>query len=580
MTNYTFQSLFDFARATSGTFVGSNGLIQNTPASVNLLTFTQQFDNAAWTKTAATVTANTTVAPDGTSTADTLTAAATSGTHLTNQSLNTTATATTFSVYAKQNGYNWLGLGITDSGGVVRVSYFNLTDGTVGTVASGITASIVNAGNGWYRCIVTVAVAQTGANTSRIYVTNADGVTSFTGDGTSGIFVWGAQLEVDSTATTYTRNNGGRFPPRFDYDPVTLAPKGILIEEQRVNLLTYSEQFDNAAWSKINSTITPDATTSPDGTVDAEKLIAADGIAIASCSIRSASISKSAVATTYTYTAYAKASEFNRVRLYIQDAATTANISDVTVSLVDGSITSAARTIGTFSSASAVVLNAGAGWWRVCLTFTSSTETALFARIYTADSTATTGNGTSGLFIYGAQLEAGSFATSYIPTVASQVTRARDVCGIVAPNFAPWYNQSEGTFVVSYDVGSTASALPKTTAVVHDGTTSNRIYGYLNVGGPPVVLVTTGGAVQASLVAASVSADTVNQMAFAYRDNDVALSSNGGAVLTDTSATMPTVDQLGIGGFTPTAAFLNGHIRSVRYYPVRLADFQLQALSA
>ena len=58
MTTYTFQSLFDFTRTTSGTFVGSNGLIQTTPASVNLLTFTQDFDNAAWTKTAATVTAN------------------------------------------------------------------------------------------------------------------------------------------------------------------------------------------------------------------------------------------------------------------------------------------------------------------------------------------------------------------------------------------------------------------------------------------------------------------------------------------------------------------------------------------
>jgi hypothetical protein len=232
--------------------------------------------------------------------------------------------------------------------------------------------------------------------------------------------------------------------------------------------------------------------------------------------------------------------------------------------------------VASFGGTIEAVENFGNGWYRIELICTGVIAANTHNLRIQPDNVV----GTNSVIAWGAQAENGAFATSYIPTVASQVTRTADQTSIVAPNFAPWYNQSEGTFVVSYDVGSTASALPKTTAVVHDGTTSNRIYGYLNVGGPPVVLVTTGGAVQASLVAASVSADTVNQMAFAYRDNDVALSSNGGAVLTDTSATMPTVDQLGVGGFTPTAAFLNGHIRSIRYYPTRLSNAQLQALTA
>jgi hypothetical protein len=80
LVSQTFDQLLDFTRTTSGTFVGSNGLVQTTPASVNLFTQTQQFDNAAWTKNATTATANTTVAPDGTSTADTLTATATTAT--------------------------------------------------------------------------------------------------------------------------------------------------------------------------------------------------------------------------------------------------------------------------------------------------------------------------------------------------------------------------------------------------------------------------------------------------------------------------------------------------------------------
>ena len=843
LVSQTFDQLLDFTRTTAGSFVGSNGLIQNTPASVNLFTQTQQFDNAAWTKNATTatpfdpataplgnnvvvngdfasatgwtastgwvigsgvatatatssslfggftpvsgqwykitfdctvtsgtlfvviglgtaasfstsgtktvylqsgastsrgiefyggavtgtvdnivvqaVTINNIVAPDGTSTADTLTATATTAVHNVQQTAGGFGSVLTLSVYAKAGTSNFLQLwhGIS----VQTYANFNLSTGAVGTVGTDATASITNAGNGWYRC--TIVFTPFAAGTPRIALVTSGTAAyneSWTATGTEGVFIWGAQIEavpaanlvlgselvtnpgpfsdttgwtaavgtlstssgslvltigvagsaravssamsgltigaayrinvsgVAGTATTksirittnadgstgalftqtvagtsitydfvatatthylaliaanaenqtfsvsqasvkqitaitgmpstYTRNNGGVFPPRFDYDPVTLAPKGILIEEQRVNLVTYSEQFDNAAWSKINSTITPDATTSPDGTVDADKMIAADGIAIASCSIFSPAISKSAVATTYTYTAYAKASEFNRVRLYIQDAATTANLSDVIVSLVDGSITSAARTIGAFSSASAVVLNAGAGWWRVCLTFTSSTETALRARIYPADSVATTGNGTSGIFIYGAQLEAGAFATSYIPTVASQVTRAADQCAIVAPNFAPWYNQSEGTFVVEAD---TVNPSNKWLYAANDGTATTYVGLDLASAGNARFRVVIGGVSQAGLSSAAViSANTIVKQAGAYANNSFNQAVDGVLNSGDTSGSVPTVLQFIIGAQTSLGGFLNGHIRSIRYYPVRLSDAQLEALTA
>jgi hypothetical protein len=843
LVSQTFDQLLDFTRTTAGSFVGSNGLIQNTPASVNLFTQTQQFDNAAWTKNATTatpfdpataplgnnvvvngdfasatgwtastgwvigsgvatatatssslfggftpvsgqwykitfdctvtsgtlfvviglgtaasfstsgtktvylqsgastsrgiefyggavtgtvdnivvqaVTINNIVAPDGTSTADTLTATATTAVHNVQQTAGGFGSVLTLSVYAKAGTSNFLQLwhGIS----VQTYANFNLSTGAVGTVGTDATASITNAGNGWYRC--TIVFTPFAAGTPRIALVTSGTAAyneSWTATGTEGVFIWGAQIEavpaanlvlgselvtnpgpfsdttgwtaavgtlstssgslvltigvagsaravssamsgltigaayrinvsgVAGTATTksirittnadgstgalftqtvagtsitydfvatatthylaliaanaenqtfsvsqasvkqitaitgmpstYTRNNGGVFPPRFDYDPVTLAPKGILIEEQRVNLVTYSEQFDNAAWSKINSTITPDATTSPDGTVDADKMIAADGIAIASCSIFSPAISKSAVATTYTYTAYAKASEFNRVRLYIQDAATTANLSDVIVSLVDGSITSAARTIGAFSSASAVVLNAGAGWWRVCLTFTSSTETALRARIYPADSVATTGNGTSGIFIYGAQLEAGAFATSYIPTVASQVTRAADQTSIVAPNFAPWYNQSEGTFVVEAD---TVNPSNKWLYAANDGTATTYVGLDLASAGNARFRVVIGGVSQAGLSSAAViSANTIVKQAGAYANNSFNQAVDGVLNSGDTSGSVPTVLQFIIGAQTSLGGFLNGHIRSIRYYPVRLSDAQLEALTA
>ncbi len=358
------------------------------------------------------------------------------------------------------------------------------------------------------------------------------------------------------------------YAPRFDYDPVTLAAKGLLIEEQRTNLLTYSEQFDNAAWSKSGSTISANATTAPDGTLTADKL----QVANTTNAQKNVGQTVGAISTTYADTVYAKASELSWLVINQYDGSdrrTWFNLSNGTVG------TTAAGTTATIEA----LPN---GWYRcraVRLMGTGSIQFILNAA--DADNSAVfVGTVGQGIFIWGAQREAGAFATSYIPTVASQVTRSADVATMTGTNFSSWYNQNEGTFVVSYDVGSTTATLPKTTAVVHDGTSSNRIWGYIGNTGTPIVLMTNGGATQATLIATSVSANAVNQMAFAYRDNDVALSSNGGAALTDTLATVPTVNQLGVGGFTPTAAYLNGHIRQIAYYNTRLTNATLQALTA
>lgn len=560
LVSQTFDQLLDFTRTSSATFVGSDGLVQSTAASVNLLLYTQQFDSTAWLKITTTVTANTTVAPDGTSTADTLTATAGAGTHYLRHltAAVTASTAHAFSFYVKAGTHDFIQL--LNAGTPAAFANFDLANGVVGTTGAKSTASITSADNGWYRC--TVVFDDTAALTSdfRIYIVSSASAAygeNWTTAGTETVFLWGAQVEVGSAATTYTRNNGGFYPPRFDYDPVTLAAKGLLIEEQRTNLLTYSEQFDNAAWATtvggvaIAPIVTANAATAPDGTMTADLVqFNLNGGTTSTDRSRLQQNVTLVVGTNYVSGLYLKAatpSDVGKtVRITISGATGGQNIT----------LTDSYQRVGQDGAAAQV------------------------AGVLIIEARGTLNDDQVAIFLWGAQLEAGAFATSYIPTVASQVTRSRDLCSIVAPNFAPWYNQSEGTFVVGYDVDSTTITLPKTTAVVHDGTTNNRIYGYLSGAAAPVVLVTTGGVAQASLVAASVSANTVNQMAFAYRANDVALSSNGGAVLTDTSATVPTVDQLSVGGFTPTAAFLNGHIRSIRYYPTRLTNAQLQALTA
>jgi hypothetical protein len=186
-----------------------------------------------------------------------------------------------------------------------------------------------------------------------------------------------------------------------------------------------------------------------------------------------------------------------------------------------------------------------------------------------------TGDGTSGIFIYGAQLEAGAFPTSYIPTVASQVTRTADQTSIVAPNFAPWYNQSEGSFVVEWDTSGTSTSVLS----VDDNTNTNFIrISRSNATGQ--LRLFTGGVQQVNIFPANVAgwSGPVKE-AIAYKANDFAAVIGGGVLATLASGTVPVVFQmrLGTSGLPDP---INGHIRSVRYFPVRLSNAQLQALTA
>ena len=568
LVSQTFDQLLDFTRTSAATFVGSNGLIQTTPASVNLLTWTQQFDNAAWTKSNTTVTANSTVAPDGTSTADTLIENTSNAFHAAVQSL-TLSGATTISCYLKANTRNFAAIRTYDGTNGDRYAVFNLATGAAGVTSGGTTSTITSVGNGWYRCSMTYTYTSA-SGSAGITVQDANSYVAYTGDGTSGVYLWGAQVEVGSAATTYTRNNGGVFPPRFDYDPVTLAPKGLLIEEQRTNLLVRSEEFDNAAWVKLRATVTANATTSPDGTVDADKLVEDTTASNTHIISQTATI---AASTSYTFCVYLKAGERTFARLLFGDAGGNNGVR-VDVNLSNGATsTSVAGTGWVLTAASATAV--GNGWYRVVLTGANTSATAGIGIIYLASALGTisyTGDGTSGIYLWGAQVEAGAFATSYIPTVASQVTRTADQCSIVAPNFAPWYNQSEGSFVVEAD-SSSATGVAST---ADDGGFTNRIQ--VGTSSTVTFFVTSGGTTQAELALGGIG-QTPARIAVAYKQNDFAGSRNGASALTDTSGSVPTVNRFGIGSVLGLA-YINGHIRSIRYYPTRLTNAQLQALTA
>jgi len=582
LVNRTFDQLIDFTRTTAGTYVDSTGKIVNTPASRNLLTFTQQFDNAAWTKSNATVTANTSVAPDGTTTADLLVPNTSSVNHAIQQSVTTSSTVV-ISVYAKAAGYDRLAFSSNNNNYV----YFNLSSGTVeSSLGTGWTAASITAvGNGWYRCQAATATAQTRYDFLPFNAAQTNGNTAptFAGDGTSGILIWGAQLEQASAATDYTRNVGGLFPPRFDYDPVTLAPRGLLIEEQRVNLFTYSEQFDNAVWVKgagYNSTITANSTTAPDGTLTADTLVADSAGGTGSVMVARAQAVTSGVF--YTLSFFAKASTLSWIRLFLLNYTSPGN-GGAYFNL------SGSGSVGTVDAGYTATIAAHAnGWYRCTLSFTAGSSVTGEMRLLLANAnndTAVARNGTSSAFIWGAQLEAGAFATSYIPTVASQVTRAADVAAITGPNFTPWYNQSAGTFVVegsrlhggnSYAALAVARAAGGITERIDMGLGSGQ-GGSAGVSRDDVVV---GGVNQAALGDfAAFAANTPYRGALAYAANDFASATSGANLATDASGTVPTVALLDLGNRN-SGNFLNGHIRSIRFYPSRLTNAQLQALTA
>jgi len=398
------------------------------------------------------------------------------------------------------------------------------------------------------------------------------------------INIWGAQLEQRSAVTSYTPTTtqtvtnyipvlqtAASGVARFDCNPMTRESLGLLIEESRTNLLTYSEQFDNAVWAKTASTITANTVVSPDGILDGDKLVANNTLSEHYFTQAFSYI----LGTSYTLSTYAKAGEYNFLQLTFGSGAF-------------GGVTRAyfnltAGTVGTLiNSPTASIIPVGNGWYRCSITKTATataTVNTLIA-VTSADNTLSfTGNGYSGIYIWGAQLEAGAFATSYISTVASQVTRATDSASMTGTNFSSWYSQSQGTMYGEISViGLSINGVIAST----NDTTSNNDVRLRALSGSSILglRVNVNGIAEATL--SSANAFTVNQsfkLAGFYQVNNFGFTSNGNTVLTDTVGVLPIATQLQLG-FGPGASVINGTIKRFIYYPVALTPTQLQGLTS
>jgi hypothetical protein len=595
-----------FARNSPGTYYDG---ITTAVAEQNLLPRSQELNDAVWTTLAVTVVANTTAAPDLTVTADTVTETVATGVHgVTNfsNSAVTNGLRYVFSVFAKK------GIGATApdiiqlswasaTAGFASTSYanFNINLGTVTASGAGVVSTAITAfGSGWFRCVMiadaTSSLASVGLG---VFFTNNNGTavraTSYAGSTTSDVYLWGAQLEQRSAATAYTATTTvpiTNYVPvlltaaagvaRFDANPVTGLSLGLLIEGARTNLRLFSQDISNAnGYGTTSSTLTTINIQTPISGVTTATLAtlnagANPGNASDGWNFSSTSLTNSTV---YTQSIYAKPAGTTTFRLR----------SNVTGALFDFALTGS----GTAPTASgeltaATIQSVGNSWYRLTWTFTTTTSAPGNRMDYWALKT-NIADGVTGMWVTGAQLEAGAFATTYIATAGTTQTREADTAAMTGTNFSSWYNAGEGTFFLegTYEYQG-ASSFPRLLAAVGDPN-SDEISIYTRTTG---VDVPTAGQTFFSITVGLTQVGDMNpsgqtvqgstKSTFAYELNDLAATTFTRPVITDNTSIIPVCTALRIYGQARFQSQPTGIVKKIAYYNVRLTNAQLATLTA
>jgi len=557
-----------FTRGSAATRVNSAGLIEKERG--NLYLRSEEFDNATWTKNGTTVTADSTSSPVGTNTADTLTETTASAFHICYQNISiSSGIVYTFSVYGKYNG-RVMQLNLSSSyWGAQVYANFDLQNGVIGNIGTSvIDAQIVSVGNGWYRCSITGVSTATG--TGGLAVSLAQSTTSprnenYTGDGTSGVYVWGAQAEQGLVAQPYIETTTTAVyegitddVPRVDYSGGGCP--SLLLEPQRSNVAVNSEIFD----ASTGSSIVLNNTASPDGYINADKLVedTSTGVHI---SLIGGSLGGSVDSSTYAVSTFAKASGRTRIQIFDNNQATSGSTN---FDIENGVVISGTGKIEDY----------GNGWYR-CIIFpaktNSTTSNCQIRLIDSGTNVSYTGDGTSGVFLWGKQVEAGSYSTSYLPTYGTSTTRVADSCS--KTGISELIGQTEGTMF--YEYNSNISIDDSFFLVADDGSANNRIVLYSNDTNKLALVINTGGSLQVVIPNISLAVGT-NKFAVGYANNDVVLYLNGTQVGSDNTATIPSTSALRMATDHNGSDFASGKgTNQVILFPTRLTNDELAELT-
>ena len=366
---------------------------------------------------------------------------------------------------------------------------------------------------------------------------------------------------------------------RFDHDPVTLACKGLLIEESRSNSVLNSDLYLTS--TPTNITATTITGTSVTG----------------SSQIRELSLTSSGVATgvqanltgtgtgTKTISVFIKKPTSNAAPYFtIGFASSAIQYAGIQLTMSGASpVVSVTSTPATgFSVVSSSIEEFPNGWYRVSVV-ASGVPSTCFLTLYpsnavwngTSDIRQTlVAAGTNLIYIFGAQVELGSFQTSYIPTTTAALTRSADVCSITGGDFTGFWNQSEGTLFAS---GITQGYL----AMASSGANANQIAIFRNPS--PLYMrfdVAVGGSYGAQIIGPTITGASFNKIAGSYALNDVRAAFNGALGTQDTTVTIPSnLTTLNIGSQSLGVAPHNGHVARIQYFRKLLPNAKLQSLT-
>jgi hypothetical protein len=599
-----------FRRGTPGTYYDG---VTHVKAEENLLSYSENFNDVDnyWAEVRATLTGSQASPIDSTSAYElSQTSTGLAGVLLINENKIRLQIGKQYvsSVYVKASNSNYFAIAEEVSLGTGRpaFTYFDLSnDGEVMLNHENHIASIQNVGNQWYRCSIMFTAKLESDYTVMFYLDGGSSQSTISEpqNVTAGasIYLWGAQLEQRDAVTSYTATTGTpitKYQPklmtaspddaRFDHDPITGESKGLLIEEQRTNLIDYSEDFHPAylisPWITNDASVKTDCVIAPDGTLTADKLVentnTAQHLVTQPFNFQNG--------TSYTFSIFAKKGESEAMFFNItnlpnvlgeQYVAAKADLNDGTVQLLSG------------NDASVGSENVGNGWFRFTISGTCTVTATAYLGVRTYDSTGSTtnylGDGYSGLYIWGAQLETGSFATSYIKTTGASATRSADNASITGENFSSWYRQDQGSIVASASIdmnkrkGGTGmpvyNILKDTTALF--GLSRDKDYWYHGIVNNSESTYKYSS--DSESATGSLTYDFGDGYLHSYIDQFENLSST-----TWTWRERPFVHEhantlrLGttIAGNNGSNN-LNGHIKKLAYYPQRLTNEQLQNLT-